>query len=1085
MWTGETSAFCLSEITRVDTFRIVINIPFFPSRWATFWMARREFRQPFTKADPMGAELLEPGVPRFRAGAAKGRHLIGSLCLALVGLGSGMLSAAQPDPATSPTPVSAERRPDFPPHTEVLRDYEQVVSSIDKVPSLLQIWVRRKDNQMLAVFPEKFEFKKFFIALTVASGERFAGLQAGDMYVYWKRIDKRLVLMTPQLEVRSTGEAESKASVQRLFTDRVIVDVPILALVPGQGPVIDMDALLVAEASKFFGPMAAGAKTALATIKTAKAFPGNVELAFELPMSSGVMKSLHYSISEIVPNPAYRTRLADERVGYFTTSFADLGKYQAEENKVRYINRWHLEKADPNIKVSPPKNPIVFYIESTTPIRYRRWVREGVLMWNKAFEKVGLANAIEIYYQDAATGAHMEKNPEDVRYNFVRWLNNNIGTAIGPSRVDPLTGQILDADIVLTDGWIRHYWKQFNEVLPSLAMEGMSPATLAWLQGRPQWDPRVRLADPSNRDSVVAFLMARGAQAFGGHEMAAVDPTLVGNNDFDGLVGRTSQFNGFCRAAECKSLDLAAIRFSFALHNDALAAQDGGEAAEESKKESDKDKDKKKSDGQEAPQDKDKEKDKDNKKDADKGKDKGKSKDEGKEAVKKEDPKDLLDGVPEWFVGPLIAELVAHEVGHTLGLRHNFKASSIYTMEKLNSAEVKGKKPFAGSVMDYLPVNMHDWQDKEKQGDYGMIDIGPYDFWAIEYGYTSSDKAEDLKKILSRSAEPDLQYATDEDTMGPDPLARRYDFGADPLNYARKQMELAQFHRSRILDKFVKEGQSWSRARYAYEMTLAVQTRALSFMSGWLGGAFVNRDKKSEKGGRAPVEVVPVKEQREALAFLIETAFRDEAYGLSTDLLRKMTVDKWLDDFRAAFEPATWPVHDKIMGVQATVLTRVLNPDTLGRVYDNEFRTPSKEDMITIPEVLAVVEKEIWSELEKEDKKSTDREPLISSLRRNLQREYVERLIDLSMPSSYGQSSHKPIANLALMNLRELSAKLGKALNMRKDNLDAYSKAHLSEAKLRIEKALDAGYVLNAGGFGGGFSGFIIFGQGQTNSPGR
>jgi hypothetical protein len=107
-----------------------------------------------------------------------------------------------------------------------------------------------------------------------------------------------------------------------------------------------------------------------------------------------------------------------------------------------------------------------------------------------------LANAIEVYYQDAATGAHMEKDPEDVRYNFVRWLNNNIGTAIGPSRVDPLTGEILDADIILTDGWIRHYWRQFNDVIPGLAMEGMSPATLAWLQTRPQWDPRVRLTPP-------------------------------------------------------------------------------------------------------------------------------------------------------------------------------------------------------------------------------------------------------------------------------------------------------------------------------------------------------------------------------------------------------------------------------------------------------------------------------------------------------------------------------------------------------------------------------------------------------------
>ncbi len=947
-------------------------------------------------------------------------------------LASTMLSnavAAQQPAAGSPP----ENKPDFPPHTEVLKDFEQVISSIDKAPSLLQIWVRRKDNQMLAVFPEKFAEKKFFIALTVASGQLYAGLQAGDMYVYWRRNDKRMVLVTPQLDIRSTGEAESKASVQRLFTDRVLVDVPILGMVPGQGPIIDMDALLVGEAAKFFGPMVSGAKSQLATIKTAKAFPGNVEIAFEIPMANGVLKALHYSISEISPNPGYRTRRADERVGYFTTSFSDLGRYQAEESQVRYINRWHLEKADPNIKVSPPKNPIVFYIESTTPIRYRRWVREGVLMWNSAFEKVGLANAIEVYYQDAATGAHMEKDPEDVRFNFVRWLNNNIGTAIGPSRVDPLTGEILDADIILTDGWIRHYWRQFNDVMPSLAMEGMSPSTLAWLQTRPQWDPRVRMTPPSSRDSMVSFLMARGAQAYGGHPMASVDPTLVGNNDFDGLVGRTSQFNGLCRAAECKALDLAAMRFAFDLMVDDLAT--GVIAAGDVK--------------------------------------------EGED--KKVDPKDLLDGIPEWFVGPLIAELVAHEVGHTLGLRHNFKASSIYSLDKINSAEVKGKKPFAGSVMDYLPVNIHNWQDKEKQGDYGMIDIGPYDFWAIEYGYSTSDKAEDLNAILKRAAEPDLQYATDEDTIGPDPLARRYDFAADPLSYARRQVELAQFHRGRLIEKFVKDGQSWSRARFGYEMTLAMQTRALSIISGWVGGAFVNRDKKGDPGNRAPIEVVSAFAQRDAIKFLMNSAFRDESYNLTPELLRRMTVDKWLDDRSQSFEDPTWPVHDRIMGIQSMVLTRVLNPGTLGRVYDNEFITPVKEDAVTLPEVLRTVESEIWSELDKGEGKFSEREPMISSLRRNLQREYLERLIDLSMPNTWGQASHKPIGNLALMHLRSLSSRIGKAVESRNDDLDAYTKAHLTEAKLRIDKAVDAGYVLNAGGIGGNVSVYLM--MGQTNGP--
>ena len=75
-----------------------------------------------------------------------------------------------------------------------------------------------------------------------------------------------------------------------------------------------------------------------------------------------------------------------------------------------------------------PKEPIIFYIEHTVPVRYRRYVKEGILQWNEAFKKIGIDSAIEVYQQDEVTGAHMEKDPEDVRYNFIRWLNK-IGRA--------------------------------------------------------------------------------------------------------------------------------------------------------------------------------------------------------------------------------------------------------------------------------------------------------------------------------------------------------------------------------------------------------------------------------------------------------------------------------------------------------------------------------------------------------------------------------------------------------------------------------------------------------------------------------
>ena len=934
----------------------------------------------------------------------KQKSLSVALGLALV------TSVVAQTPPTAPKPTV---KPDFPSYTTVLKGFEQVISSMDKKDSLFSIYVRKKDQQMMAALPVGYEAKKFFIATTVASGETYAGLQAGERYVYFKRLNKQLLIIEPNLNVRSTGDLESRASVKRLFTDRVVTSVPILTVLSKNRPVIDMDALLVGSASKFFGSKGAGFNARLAQIKTAKAFPSNVELAFTAPTGNGVLKTLHYSISSITPSKTYKPRMADQRVGYFTTSYTDLGKYTDEQKKVRYINRWHLEKADPKLKVSPVKNPIIFYIEHTTPVRYRRWVREGVLMWNKAYEKIGLADAIEVYYQDAVTGAHMEKDPEDARYNFIRWLNNDVGTAIGPSRVNPLTGQILDADIILTDGWIRHYWKQFNDILPEIAMEGFAPETLAWLKDHPDWDPRVRLAHPSQRGSIRAQLAALGAEAYGGHALAKADAELIGDNEYDGLHGRISQVNGFCRAADCKSLDLAAMRLELELAREGIDSEKEGEKTDKA--------------------------------------------DEKKPSPKK--PEVLIDGVPEWFIGPLIAELVAHEVGHTIGLRHNFKASSIHALEKINSDELKGKETLAGSVMDYLPINMYKGIGK-KQGDYTMIGIGPYDHWAIEYGYSILKSEKDLKKILDRVSDPKLQFATDEDTIGPDPFARRYDFSSNPIQYARNQMNIVKHHRGRLIDKFVKDGQSWAKARYGYQLTLSLQARALSMMGNWIGGSFVNRDKKGDPGNRYPVTPVPAKLQRESLDFVLENSFKDKAFGLNTELLRRMGSDRWIDNLSRSMDNATWPVHEKVMGIQASSLTMILNPTTLGRVYDNEFLVESDKDALTLPEILNKIDDAVWTELKSPAKGDySARNPMISSLRRNLQREYLERLVSLSMPGNLRGASSRPLANLASQQLRGLAKRIDKVQKIEGIKVDPYSAAHLSEAAELIKKTLNAGIV--------------------------
>ena len=277
-------------------------------------------------------------------------------------------------------------KPEYPSLEKITEGFTAVKVQ-DGTSAFFKLWKNEKTGHMLAQLPKDYAAAKtrHFIAPTVSGGEVFAGLQSDAFYVYWKKYGKKIALVQENLSIKGSDD-ESKSSVNRLFTDRVMLNLPILTMPKGQGPVIDLDQLLVGNARVFFGG-SVSPQASLLSIKKAKAFPSNIEVAFEVPMSNGNLKTLHYSISKIKGTEGFKPRRADQRIGYFTTSYSDYGKYEGDDTDVHYINRWHLEKRDPKLKLSPPKKPIVFYIEHTTPVRYRRWVRKGILNWNKAFEK--------------------------------------------------------------------------------------------------------------------------------------------------------------------------------------------------------------------------------------------------------------------------------------------------------------------------------------------------------------------------------------------------------------------------------------------------------------------------------------------------------------------------------------------------------------------------------------------------------------------------------------------------------------------------------------------------------------------------
>ena len=877
----------------------------------------------------------------------------------------------------------------LPPFADVSKDYERVVSTPDG-NSLFGLYVNRKDEQMLVEFPRGWDKMKFLIAATPAGGVIFSGLQGPEKYVFWRQYGNRLALVSPQIDVRSTGEQTSKDSVRRIFTDNVILEVPIVSTGPNGQPVIDLDGMLVGQSQQLAG---VGLNGRLAKIAKAKSFPQNLEIAIEAPDQGGNFKMVHYSISMLPDNTGYKPRAADDRVGYFLTGYKDLGLYGTETNATRYINRWNLEKRDPKLTLSPPKEPIIYYVEHTVPVRYRRYVKEGILQWNEAFKKIGIDSAIEVYQQDEVTGAHMDKDPEDVRYNFVRWLNNDVATAIGPSRAHPMTGQILDADIVLTDGWIRAFYTWYDD-RPIEMATSLTRESLVWLEQHPQWDPRVQLLPNAERAAELEARRQRAAAGDADPADSRKDSAIAASPELRGLVKwyaeagvhDHSNCGSMCFAAQGMASDMAIANMFFEVME--LQAAD-----------------------------------------APKG--------------------DVLDGVPESFAGPQLAHLVAHEVGHTLGLRHNFKASALYTLDEINSAELKGK-PHAGSVMDYIGTNFN--VDKDRvQGDYCMVGIGLYDMWAIEYGYTFDDPA----KVAARVGEKGHAYLTDEDTGGPDPLARRYDFAKDPLDFAKSEVELIKQLRAVILEKYVKTGDSWERARKGYLKTLNKQRKAIDMMAPWIGGTHVNRVKKGDANTGDPLVPVAVEQQRAALAFIIETAFRDEAYGLTPDLVNKMTIEKWMDSPQGMMASSTWSINDQIAGTQSMALTMILNPSTLGRVYDNEQRVPAGEQALTLPEVMATLSGEIFKEISPSSLGSDDpRRPAISNFRRGLQADYADRLIAVAT----GKAGLPRVARqLSALELRGLKARLDATVaKATEGNCDPYTRAHLADLQARTDAALQA-----------------------------
>ncbi len=851
-------------------------------------------------------------------------------------------------------------------------DFDKVVAGAKVSEGLFKLY--QKDEHVYAEI-QAYQLDRSYLApISLArGGVAFAGhtLNFDEQWVIaFKRVGDKIHLVRRNVRFKSNSGPIARA-VETTYTDSVLMGLRIKSIHPIRNSVlIDLNEIFLSNFADLpFGFMDAN-RSAWHKVK---AFSKNVEFQVLATFSGrptddrvidprGNTMVIHYGIVELPEN--YQARHADDRVGHFLTAVKDFSSDDKDTSFVRYINRWRLERADGSVwkeggKLVPPKKKIVFWIEKSVPDEYRAAVREGILEWNKAFEKIGFRDAIEVRQQE-----NEDFDPEDVTYSTFRWVTNDEGYAMGPSRANPFTGEIIDADIIFDASMVRFYKisSNFYKTDRGITTEPDSPIQASrrgWLipQGATNktasslsWDTRDKKSeDPyqERRDQVKAFR------------------------------------SGLCQCASHKQSELG---FALAAMASTLNLKPG-------------------------------------------------------------------DKLPDEMIIQAIKETVMHEVGHTLGLRHNFKASTMLKAEQLHDTNITRKQGLTASVMDYNPVNIA--PKGVKQGDFFNATIGPYDYWAIEYAYKpltggTEGEREELKKIATRCAEPGLDYGTDEDLATADPLINQWDLGSDPLKFALDRIALSEEMLKGISDRVVENGDNYQRARFAFSVMLNQYGNAAFLAASHVGGESIHRDHKGDKGAREPLVPIKGAKQREALKFLQEKILTDAPFNFPPDQLRKLGADRWLHwGNEGAMRPVTYNLNDRILGIQRVAFFELLSNNTLLRVQENAAKADAGDQVLQISDIFRTLTDSTFGDLPTGDKAPAYKGSVV---RRNLQRTYTNELIRLAVRPGAPADAR----SLARMHLRDLNKKIDDLTKLPKGPTDDTTRAHLEDLKEQIDKALKA-----------------------------
>ncbi len=636
-----------------------------------------------------------------------------------------------------------------------------------------------------------------------------------------------------------------------------------------------------------------------------RSFPGNsdivVSLAYDnpMPMNGGdnsitdaryVRVKMQHSFIEM-PKNNYKPRFDDPRVGYFTSQSDDLTSMKP----TRYhdlIHRWNLVKKDPSAALSEPVEPITWWVENTTPVELRHIFLNAGAKWNEAFEYAGFKNAVVMKMMpDTATW-----DPADIRYNVIRYVASDLGFAIGPSFVNPRTGQIIGSDITMDHGFFRGIVDEENIFKRELHQS------------------------PLNNKNYSSCTIANGMMK----EFAA------------GYV--FAEFSGM--------------------------------------------------------------------------------------------PGIALETLKEQFY----TELVLHEMGHTMGLNHNMKASQMLSPSELQDTSITRKWGVMGSVMDYSAVNV---SPDLKPVDYYTTKTGPYDWWAIEYGYrqfTPAEESAGLNKILERSTEPKLIFGNDADiafgSSGIDPRVQVWDMSNDMATYANGRFQLVNSLMGKLKDKYAVKGASYTDLRRKYYLLFYQRYSMGAALSSYVSGVYVDRSFVGQNTTAKPFTPVPDEYKKKVMTELNTYVFAPNAFDSDAQLYPYLQQQRRGYNFFSGTEDPK--PEDDVLALQSTVLSGLMNSTSLSRASRTTLYGNTYSPAAILNEVTAMAF-------------DADLKGDVNLFRQNLQKTYVNMLINMMKDPKYDNAS----VSAALENLNQIRSKLNKL-----KSANEQTNAHRTNMKFLIDKAL-------------------------------